>query len=113
MVTAARGPKVSDLTSTIEVVKLCSNDEKVFYLNRDVACQSKLLEEQVETAPKEGSTNTRVVSIDLSAVTLETVVKYLHYRAINSRLAPDDRATFDIAPADALNILNAAIYLKC
>ena len=113
MVTAARGPKVSDLTNTIEVVKLCSNDEKVFYLNRDVACQSKLLEEQVETAPREGTTKTRVVTIDLKSTTLETVVKYLHYRAINSRLAPDDRASFDIAPMDALNILNAAIYLKC
>ena len=113
MVTAARGPKVSDLTNTIEVVKLCSNDEKVFYLNRDVACQSKLLEEQVETAPKEGNTKTRVIHIDLPALTLETVVKYLHYRSINSRLAPDDRADFDIQPKDALNILNAAIYLQC
>ena len=54
MVQAARaGPQVSDLTNTIECVKLCSSDNQVFYLNTDVACQSKLLKEQVKTAPKE------------------------------------------------------------
>ena len=35
---ATRGPQVGDLTQTLEVVKLCSNDEKAFFLNRDVAC---------------------------------------------------------------------------
>ena len=96
MVQAKRGPEVSDLTSTLEVVKLCSNDEpkKFFYLNKDVACQSRLLKEQVKTAPKEGNTRTRVIDLDLPATTLETVVKYLHYRVINSRLAQPDRATF-------------------
>ena len=54
MVQAARqGPKVSDLTNTIECVKLVSSDGKVFYLNSDVACQSKLLKEQEKTAHKE------------------------------------------------------------
>ena len=53
------------------------------------------------------------MKLDLPAKTLETVVRYLHYRIINSRLAQDDRANFDIEPADALDILNAAIYLRC
>ena len=34
---APRGPQVSDLTATLEVVKLCSNDDKIFYINTDVA----------------------------------------------------------------------------
>ena len=41
---------MSDLTSTIDIVKLCSNDEKIFFMNRDVACQSKKLKEEVKTA---------------------------------------------------------------
>ena len=49
--------------------------------------------------------------LDLPASTLETVVKYLHFRVINSRLLQGDRATFDIEPAEALNILKAGIYL--
>ena len=82
------------MTNTVEVVKLCSNDDpqKFFYLNKDVACQSKLLKEQVKTAPKENGTQVRVVHLDLPASTLETVVKYLHYRVINCRLAQPDRA---------------------
>ena len=49
---ASRGPKVGDLTQTVDVVKLVSTDEKVYFLNKDVACQSKLLAEQVKTAEK-------------------------------------------------------------
>ena len=115
MVQAQRGPKVGDLTNTLEVVKLCSNDEhpSFFYLNKDVACQSKLLKEQVKTAPLEEGSRTRVVHLLLPATTLETVVKYLHYRVINSRLSQADRAQFDIEPKEALNILKAGIYLQC
>ena len=111
---ASRGPQVSDLTSTIEIIKLVSEDQKIFYLNRDVACQSKFLREAVKTAPRVGNTNTRVIELNnLPATTLETVVKYLHYRCINSRLAQDDRAVFQIDQHEALNILKAAIYLQC
>ena len=118
MVSAAApnpGPKVGDLTNTTDIVKLISNDEKpkVFFLNRDVACQSKLLAEQLPTAERLGRTETRCMKLDLPAKTLETVVRYLHYRIINSRLAQEDRANFDIEPTDALDILNAAIYLRC
>ena len=115
MAQAQRGPTVGDLTNTIEVVKLCSNDEtpSFFYLNKDVACQSKLLKEQVKTAPIEPGSKMRVVNLLLPATTLETVVKYLHYRVINSRLATADRAQFDIEPREALNILKAGIYLQC
>eukprot|EP00353_Schmidingerella_taraikaensis_P007264 CAMPEP_0185582002 /NCGR_PEP_ID=MMETSP0434-20130131/19565_1 /TAXON_ID=626734 ORGANISM="Favella taraikaensis, Strain Fe Narragansett Bay" /NCGR_SAMPLE_ID=MMETSP0434 /ASSEMBLY_ACC=CAM_ASM_000379 /LENGTH=70 /DNA_ID=CAMNT_0028200685 /DNA_START=13 /DNA_END=225 /DNA_ORIENTATION=+ len=70
MATAAKpGPQVSDLTSTTDIVKLISNDEKprVFYMNRDVACQSKLLEEQLPTAERLGRTETRCIKLDLPA----------------------------------------------
>ena len=111
---AHRGPTVGDLTQTIEIVKLISQDQKIFYLNRDVACQSKFLKEAVKTAPREGNTDTRVIELnDLPAKTLETVVKYLHYRVINSRLAQTDRDEFQIEPVEALDILKAAIYLQC
>ena len=99
------------MTNTIDIVKLISKDEKIFYLNRDVACQSKKLKEEVKTAPREGDTQTRVIHLDLPAKTLETVVKYLHYRVINSRLAQADRSAFDIEPEAALDILKAGIYL--
>ena len=110
---ASRGPKVGDLTETIEVVKLVSTDEKVYFMNRDVACQSKLLASQVTTAERLASTQTRVIHLDLPAHTLETVIKYLHYRIINARLEKEERAKFELSPNEALNILNAAIYLQC
>ena len=110
---ANRGPTVGDLIKTVEFVKLFSTDDKVFYLNCDVACQSKLLLEEMKKAPKEENTEVRVIRLDLNAKTLETVVKYLHYRIINSRLAVTDRKKFDIEPKDALDLLNAAIYMQC
>ena len=64
-------------------------------------------------AERLGRTETRCIKLDLNAKTLETVVRYLHYRVINSRLAQDTRAKFDIEPTEALDILNAAIYLRC
>ena len=51
--------------------------------------------------------------LELPSNTLETVVKYLHYRIINARLTKDDRAEFEILPEEALNILKAGIYLQC
>ena len=73
-----------------------------------------MLKEAVKTAPREGNTNTRVIELNnLPSSTLETVVKYLHYRCINSRLAQSDRTEFQIEPLEALNILKAAIYLQC
>ena len=53
------------------------------------------------------------MTLDLPAKTLETVVRYLHYRIINGGLADNDRSEFTIVPEDALDILNAAIYLRC
>ena len=41
--------KVNQLTSTDEVVRLVSNDEKVFILNKDVASQSKKLREELNS----------------------------------------------------------------
>ena len=35
---AKAGPTVMDLTQTLDIVKLVSKEDKVFYLNRDVAC---------------------------------------------------------------------------
>jgi hypothetical protein len=58
---------------------------------------------------KEGLTNE--VTLDMPTQTLETVVKYLHYRIINKDLEQKDRAKFELRPEDALNVLNAARYL--
>ena len=105
------GEVVNALTSTMDVVKLVSTDEKVFYMNKDVATQSKHLRNQLDSEFKEGHTS--VIKLDLPANTLETVVKYLHYRIINADLEVDDRGEFELEPDEALNVLNAAIYLQC
>ena len=50
---------MGDLTQTLDIVKLISNEEdnkKFFFVNRDVACQSKMIKEEVKTAPKMGNT---------------------------------------------------------
>ena len=105
------GEVVNALTTTMNVVKLVSSDEKAFFLNYDVAVQSKHLRSQLESEFKEGVTFT--INLDLPSGTLETVVKYLHYRIINADLEVDDRGEFELEPDEALNVLNAAIYLQC
>ena len=59
------------------------------------------------------SNEVQSINLDLDAHTLETVVKYLHYRIINADLEVDDRESFDLEPEEALDVLNAAIYLQC
>ena len=81
--------QVSDLTNTVEVIKLMSNDQHSFYLNQDVAAQSKKLNEEMKTAPHDGDAQCKVINLDLNAKTLETVIKYLHYRIINAKLTTD------------------------
>ena len=105
------GEVVNALTSSLEVVKLISIDEQMFFMNKDVAMQSKHLATQLNSAFKEGQTHE--IKLDLPSNTLETVVKYLHYRIINADLELEERAEFDLDPDEALNVLNAAIYLQC
>ena len=109
----SRGPQVGDLTRSLDVVKIVSIDEKVFFLSKDIACQSKKIAELLKLAPTMDNTHTRVVTLDLPSTTLETVVKYLHYRIINGALEKADRTQFGLKPEDALDVLNAAIYLQC
>ena len=103
----------SSLTNTLDIVKLVSKDEKVFYVNVDVANQAKLLKTQIQTLPREEGTQLKAVALDLPSSTLETVIKYLHYRIINAGLQVEQRAEFSLEPEEALDVLNAAIYLQC
>ena len=105
------GEVVNALTTSLEVVKLISSDDKLFFLNKDVAVQSKHLATQLNSSFKEGQTHE--IQLDLPSNTLETVVKYLHYRIINADLELEERADFELDPDEALNVLNAAIYLQC
>ena len=107
----APGEVVNALTTTMDVVKLVSIDEKSFFMNKDVATQSKHLAAQLESTFKEGVTHE--IKLDLPSTTLETVVKYLHHRIINADLELDERAEFELDPDEALKVLNAAIYLQC
>jgi len=53
------------------------------------------------------------IMLDMPSYTLETVVKYLHYRIINKDLEVDQRSKFDLRPDEALDVLNASKYLQC
>lgn len=97
------------MTQTTDVVALHSNDGKVFYLNRDVACQAKHIQHALASSMVEGET--KEIKLDMDERTLETVVKYLHYRMINKDLPKPHRSRFDIKPEEALLVLNAARYL--
>ena len=105
------GEVVNALTSTSDIVKLISSDDKLFFMNKDVAIQSKHLAAQLNSSFREGTT--LEIKLDLPATTLETVVRYLHYRIINADLELKERAEFHLDPAEALDVLNAAIYLQC
>ena len=87
---------VNSLTRTSDIVILHSNDGRTFYVNKEVACQAKHIENLLQSRFKEGQTGE--VSLDMPTQTLETVVKYLHYRIINKDLAQEERAVFELKP---------------
>jgi len=87
---------VNSLTRTSDIVILHSNDGRTFYVNKDVACQAKHIENLLQSRFKEGQTGE--ISLDMPTQTLETVVKYLHYRIINKDLAQEERAVFELKP---------------
>jgi hypothetical protein len=87
---------VNSLTRTSDIVILHSNDGRTFYVNKEVACQAKHIENLLQSRFKEGQTGE--VSLDMPTETLETVIKYLHYRIINKDLAQEERAVFELKP---------------
>jgi arginyl-tRNA synthetase len=87
---------VNSLTRTSDIVILHSNDGRTFYVNKDVACQAKHIENLLQSRFKEGQTGE--ISLDMPTQTLETVIKYLHYRIINKDLAQEERAVFELKP---------------
>ena len=99
------------MTKSADIVALHSSDGKVFYMSIDVARQAKHLENALASSMKEGET--REIKLDMPERTLETVVKYLHYRMVNKELVKDQRPKFELKPEDALVVLNASRYLQC
>ena len=78
--------KVNRLTKTDEIIKLVSNDDKIFFLNKDVAAQSKKLREELRDYPAGPNDEVQTINLDLDSATLETVIRYLHFRIINADL---------------------------
>ena len=104
--------KVNKLTTTNDVVKLISTDEKIFFVNMDVARQSKKLAQTIND-PTNPRNQLLTINLQLDSKTLETVIRYLHFRIINAGLEKKDRVEFNLEPMEALEVLNAAIYLQC
>ena len=103
-----------------------SNDNKIFYVNKDVCLISKHLKTALEgglkdktdeyndaaaSAQVDGETDTGI-HLDINAEILETCIKFMHYKLINREISTE-RPDFDIDPEIALQVLEAAIYLKC
>ena len=106
-----RKSNVDSLTNTTEVIKIISKDKKVFYVNRDVVEVSKHLKTSLSSSFMEGTT--REVKLDIDSKILEITVKYMHYKVIYRDLPLEQRPEFHIDPPNALDVLNAAIYLEC
>ena len=100
-----------------ETIQLISNDERVFYVNRDIACVSKVIHNQLMSEFKEGQT--KQIDVDIDGDTLEKCIEYMHYKFINSQRKQYETADnvidepFNIEPEEALNLLKAGIYLQC
>ena len=100
-----------------ETIKIISNDERVFYLNKDVACVSKNLENQLLSNFKEGQS--KEIEIDIEGDTVERLIEFLHFKFIKQQQkqfeTPDNPVDedFPIEPEEALNLLKAGIYLQC
>ena len=72
---------VDTLTNTMEQIKLISNDNKIFYVNRDVVEVSKFLKSSLSSSFMEGKT--REVKLEnISSPVLEVCIKYMHYKII-------------------------------
>ena len=62
-------------------IKLVSKDEKCFYLNKQIACISKLIKRELKSKFMEGSTNTIHLS-EIESIVLEKCIEYMHYKYI-------------------------------
>lgn len=52
------------------------------------------------------------ICLDISSEILEVCIKFMHFKLINREISME-RPNFDIEPTIALQVLEAAIYLKC
>ena len=107
---------------------LCSNDKQIFYVNKDVCMISKHLTKCLESGMKESAAAPELdaagnpppptgdgytdvgIHLDIEAEILEICIKFMHYKLINRKISME-RPSFDIEPAIALRVLEAATQL--
>ncbi len=100
-----------------ETVTLMSNDERCFYVNKDIACVSQRITDMLEKEFKESQT--KIIELDIDGDTLEKWIEYMHYKYINTQrkqYETEDNLVdeqFDIQPEEALSLLKAGIFLEC
>ena len=54
---------------------------------------------------------TKEIKLNIDQEILEVCIKYMHYKLIYQNLPHTDRPQFHIDAPNALNVLNAAVYL--
>ncbi|CAI2383707.1 unnamed protein product [Moneuplotes crassus] len=101
-----------------ETIMLLSNDDRCYYVNRDVASVSQVITARLESDFKEGQSK-EIHLEEIDGDTLEKCIEYMHYKFINTQRKqyeteenPVDEQ-FDIEPEEALSLLKAGIYLEC
>ena len=100
-----------------ETVKIISDDGRSFYVNKDVACVSRVISNRLLSDFRESQT--KEIDLHIDGDTLEKWIEYMHYKFINSQRkvyeTPDNPVDeeFHIDPEEALSLLKAGIYLEC
>ena len=96
-----------DLSS--KYIKLVSRDGKDFFLNKNIACVSRHIKQELKSKFIEGTVG--IIKLDIESPVLEKCIDYMHYKYIHQKRAKPEK--FIIDPEMGLEILKAAHYLEC
>lgn len=95
-----------------EFVKLISNDEREFLLEKYIAYQCPYFEEKLRKLDKNLSDFPTLTINEIRGDILEINIQYLHYKSKYCKVMISQVPKFSIKPELALDVLNASILLK-
>lgn len=101
------------MTSNKEFIRIISNDNYEFYLDKIVACHCPYFEEKLRKIDR--SLLVEIMTIEIPEVRgeiLEIMIQYLHYKSKYCKFPSNEVPPFPIKPDLALEVLNASIITK-
>lgn len=101
------------MSSNREFIRIISNDNFEFYLDKIVACQCPYFDDKLMKIDKSLLLDIATILVpEVRGEILEIIIQYLHYKSKYCKFPTEKVPPFPIKPDVALEVLNAAICIK-